>query len=135
MKITVRDICSSTYLFEQDKAKPRYELKLRPATGADKTRFPRHLIGENKAGNKIVCTRIRAIQGHSAKVNVATLERNHIKFEDPDFPSILGHATDHEKLQSIMDIGLQPGGLDRRRDENHFLPIRPERARTALVRE
>ena len=25
-----------------------------------------------------------------------------------------------------MDKGLQPGGLDMRRDENHFLPIRPE---------
>ena len=25
-----------------------------------------------------------------------------------------------------MDTGLQPGGLDKRRDENHFLPIRPE---------
>ena len=45
--VTVRDVCASTYLFEQDKAKPRYELKLRPATGADKTRFPQHLIGNN----------------------------------------------------------------------------------------
>ena len=25
-----------------------------------------------------------------------------------------------------MDKGLRPGGLDKRRDENHFLPIRPE---------
>ena len=105
----MRDVCFSTRLFEKDKAKPRYELKLRPATAADIARFPRHVIRTDE-NEQIVCTRIRAIQGHSTKIDSDLLERKLICFEDHDFPSILGHATDHEKLESIMDIGLQPGG-------------------------
>ena len=80
----------------------------------------------SQAGKELVCTRIRAIQGHSTKVNVTALERERIKLGEPDFPSIVAHATEHEKLSSIIEQGLLPGGLDKRRDENHFLPIRPE---------
>ena len=130
MRVTVRDVCASTYLFEQDRAKPRYELKLRPATSADKTRFPQHLVGMNQAGKELVCTRIRAIQGHSTKVNVAALERKKIKLGEPDFPSIIAHATDHEKLSSIIEQGLLPGGIGQKKGRE-LLHADPPRARCA----
>ena len=45
------------------------------------------------------------------------LERKKIQLGEADFPSILAHAKDHEKLSSIIERDLLPGGLAKRRDE------------------
>ena len=123
--VSVRDVCFATRLLEKDRDKPRYELKTRLATAAEKTRFPRHIMPTDD-DEELICTRIRAIQGHSTRVDSELLNRKLLCENDSDFPSILGHATNYSSLESILETGLHPGSLDRKRDENHFLPIRPE---------
>ena len=88
-------------------------------------RFPSHIVPTDD-DDILICTRIRAIQGHSTRVNSELLHRKLLCEDDDDFPTLLGHATNFSSMESILETGLQPGGLDRKRDENHFLPIRPE---------
>ena len=127
-EISALDVIVSTWLFHKDRNKPRYELKLRLAKDADLSRFPDHVLPVlDEDGKPLVCTRIRAIQGHSTNVNIEGPARAAITLGMRDFPALLAHATSHENLDSIIKKGLLPGGLGGNRDENHFAPVRPER--------
>ena len=73
-------------------------------------RAAEHLHAED-GEDEHVCCRIRAIQGHSTHVASESLGRKILRPKEHDFPSILGHATNYCSLESILDIGLKPGGL------------------------
>ena len=90
--------------------KPRFEL-LAPANCS----AGGHLDALVYTGQNVVA--IRAIGGHS-KLSIDPAQMNRVKVTHETFPRLY-HVTYWSNIDSIYDIGLRPGGLDKKADKKH----------------